>query len=103
MNASQLQACAKFLGEPYYTYKLKDDTVCLNRHGPRPTDAELFYALLLKAAERGLDPQVDFTPFDDIRWETFFFDSIGKIYRRGMGPTPLDALASAIEKLEQAQ
>ena len=95
-------ALAEFLGEPYYGWQSSvDGSWCvLHRMGPRPSDDALFMALLLRAAEKGLYPVVfKIIPVDELEWGC----KLGETERNNFGhfaPTPLLALAKAIEELK---
>ena len=97
MTPASLKACAKFLGNEYTLsggglWKLSEDDAL-----PPMNDAELFYALLLKV-DRELVWRAFSLPVSKAqRW----IISESGIDYEGHGPTPLDALAAAIEKLEQ--
>lgn len=92
MTPSQLQACSKLLGEPWW----------IDGGTSRISRAELFYALLLKLAECNKHPMIEHVEAGSQGkrgWYVYIYaleGSTGTVF----GSTPLDALAAAIEKLE---
>jgi hypothetical protein len=106
MNSSQLAACAKFLGEKHFVINTSGKELCVVKDdgswtGHALSDAELFYALLLKAFEQGLMPSV----YDVVEIHEFGAQlrtsTCPVTHVQGMGPEPLDALAAAIEALSK--
>ena len=104
MNLAKLAA---FLGPTYAVHDDPDDegtpyiiweVAPSYWHGRFKSDAELFYALLVRAAEKGLETGLSYMPHmkcwavDLGQW------SRGKPLHKG--PTPLAALAAAVEALK---
>ena len=102
MNLAKLAA---FLGEPYHADRQgiwkRTDAPSWASNAVRMSDESLFYALLARAAEKGLETGLSYMPHmkcwavDLGQW------SRGKPLHKG--PTPLDALVKAIEELPQGE
>ena len=105
MNLAKLAA---FLGPTYAVHDDPDDegtpyiiweVAPSYWHGRFKSDADLFYALLVRAAERGL---AVCTESVEKSWHTALYsEATGMI--SVVGPTPLDALVKAIEELPQGE
>jgi hypothetical protein len=108
MNATELELCARFLGEPYKVDRLiykpigaKDfiDEERIIRLGAVLTPGDLLLALLMRAAELGLYPEI--WRAGDC-WGCVFEHDFGGATDTS-GPTPLAAMTAAVAKYMEAQ
>jgi hypothetical protein len=93
---TRLEAAAKFLGEGYRV----DEHYFRYRGGPM-SDDELSMALLKKAAERGMYPELFGYDGGKVGWVIWIYPKFkAENGIEGSGPTPLDAVLAAIEQLQ---
>jgi len=99
MNLAKLAA---FLGPTYAVHDDPDDegtpyiiweVAPSYWHGRFKSDAELFYALLVRAAEKGDLVELTYVDDGDDCWSAEVCATFAQ------GPTPLDALVKAIEEM----
>ena len=105
MNLAKLAA---FLGPTYAVHDDPDDegtpyiiweVAPSYWHGRFKSDAELFYALLVRAAEKGHTPALQFVNGEWV-CDLFFPDYPDEMDAySATSPTPLDALVKAIEEM----
>jgi hypothetical protein len=101
MTHTELELCARFLGEPYecnvhgtFLYAVEGD------EGTRfVSDADLLLALLMRAAELGLYPEI--WRAGDC-WGCVFEHDFGGATDTS-GPTPLAAMIQAVVKYQEGR